>query len=149
MAICTPPLFGDQTGIRPCVSTCPSPYYSQNDTTRLCVTTCKPLSYATGRSCFTDPKDCPINTYANDANTLCDACNANLGTWGDPVTKRCVTICPLNPTYSSAAPTSTPITYYTDVSSQLCVLTCSSTYVTGTLTGLFGNNNTRGCVAKC
>lgn len=143
-------MFGDQTGIRPCVDTCPSPYYSQNDTTRQCVLECKSGSYANVRSCVTNPQDCLVNTYANDANNKCDACNANLSTWGDPiVSKRCVIVCPLNPAYTSASPNLTPITSYADVSSQLCVLKCSSTHVIGSYTGLFGNNNTRTCVPKC
>lgn len=99
--ICTPPLFGDQTGLRLCVGQCPSGFFSQNDTTRQCVNRCKPGSYGSAFRCLTDPKDCPANQFANDATNLCDYCDASLGTWGDPVTKRCVTICPLNPSYST------------------------------------------------
>ena len=150
MAICTPPLFGDATGIRPCVATCPSPYYSQNDTTRQCVLTCNAGTYANVRSCLTNPQDCLVNTYANDANNKCDACNASLSTYGDPiVSKRCVTLCPLNPSYNAANPQASPITSYSDISVRICVLTCSSSYVVGSYTGLFGNNNTRNCVPKC
>lgn len=112
--ICTAPLFGDTTGNRTCVVTCPTNYYSQNDTTRQCVNRCKPGSYASGSSCLLNPKDCPSGQFANDATNYCDYCNATLGTWGDPVSKRCVTTCPLNPAYNSSAPAASPITYYAD-----------------------------------
>jgi hypothetical protein len=102
--ICTAPRFGDQTGLRLCVTQCPPGFFSQNDTSRQCVNRCKPGSYGSAFKCLTDPKDCPNNQFANDATNLCDYCDASLGTWGDPVTKRCVTICPLNPSYNASAP---------------------------------------------
>ena len=93
--------------------------------------------------------DCPAGTFANDATNLCDVCNATLGTWGDPVSKRCVTICPLNPLYDTSNPTAAPKFTYADVSIQQCVTICNSTHVNSPYAGLFANNNTRSCVGKC
>lgn len=110
---------------------------------------CNPGSYGSNFSCLLNPLDCPAGQFANDATNLCDYCSAALGTWGDPVSKRCVTICPLNPTFNSSTPAASPITYYADVTVQQCVLTCNSTVSASPFTGLFGNNNTRSCVFKC
>lgn len=146
VAVCSPGLFGDETGNRICTNYCPATYFAQNDATRLCVKRCKPGTYGQNRWCNTDPFNCTANTFANDFNNLCDGCSAVQSTWGDPTTKRCVTQCPLNTATG-------PITYYADISIRQCVLTCSSSYTTGTpttySTGLWGNNNTRTCVFVC
>jgi hypothetical protein len=128
------------------VSTCPTAYFAQNDTTRRCVPRCKPGTYGQNRWCNTDPFNCTVNTFANDANNLCDTCTAIQSTWGDITTKRCVTQCPLN---AGAG----PITYYADISIRRCTLTCSASYITGATStysvGLWGNNNTRTCEFIC
>ena len=144
--VCSVNLYGDETGNRLCTNYCPSGYYAQNDTTRLCVRRCKPGTYGQNRWCNTNPFNCTSNTFANDFNNLCDGCSAVQNTWGDPTTKTCVTLCPLN---SGTG----PVTYYADISIRQCVLTCSSTYVTGATTtysvALWGNNQTRTCVFVC
>lgn len=110
-------LFGDQTGNRTCISDCPAGFFAQNDTTRQCVTKCKPGTYGQNNWCNENPLNCTLNTFANDANNLCDGCSEVQSTWGDPTTGRCVTRCPLN---AGAG----PITYYADISIRQCVLTC-------------------------
>jgi len=146
VAVCSIGLLGDQTGNRLCVAGCPSGYFAQNDSTRQCVTRCKPGTYGYNRICYTNPLSCPSNSFADDQNNLCDACNASLGTFGDPVSGRCVSQCPVNPS-------SGPSVYYADISIRQCVLTCNAAYTTGSTTtyttGLFGNNNTRTCVFIC
>jgi hypothetical protein len=144
--VCTVGLYGDQTGNRTCINYCPLNYFAQNDTTRQCVTKCKSGTYGQNRWCNDNPFNCTSNTFANDANNLCDGCSAVQATWGDPTTKRCVTLCPLN----TAAG---PVTYYADISIRQCVLTCSASYNTSNPTtyssALWGNNQTRTCVFVC
>ena len=145
--VCSVGLFGDELGNRVCTDYCPAGYFAQNDATRLCVPKCKPGTYGQNRWCNTDPFNCTANTFANDANNLCDGCSPVQATWGDPTTKRCVTECPLNTVANE------PITYYADISLRQCVLTCSSSYNTGNptsfSTALWGNNDTRTCVFVC
>lgn len=140
--VCSPTLFGDQTGNRLCVPTCPSLYFAQNDAQRICVLKCKDKTYGWNKECLTDPKSCPAGYFGEDFTNLCvNLCPINQGTFGDPISKLCTRKCPLNPAF----PTSGPSTYYADISNRLCVLTCNATH----LLGLYGNNNTRTCVSKC
>ena len=79
---------------------------------------CKPGTYGQNRWCNTNPFNCTANTFANDANNLCDGCSSVQSTWGDPTTKTCVTQCPLNSVAGQ------PSTYYADRTIRQCVLTC-------------------------
>ena len=71
------------------------------------------------------------------------ACPASQVTFGDPLSRFCLRTCPNNPNYTNSS--YEPRTYYADVSTRKCVLTCNATYSTP----LFGSNSTRTCEPKC
>ena len=117
-----------------CVINCAQQFRFRENSTKSCVDIC-PLSEATfgdstGDMCV---KTCPDGTFAQqDANRRCvSRCTAN--TWGNKITKICIT----NPV------TECPPNTWADDNTNICEEVCASTPST------YGYNVTRKCVTSC
>jgi len=73
---CPTPSFADPT-THLCVDTCPTGYYTQvaiSNGNRTCVTQCESGQWLNPYylSCSTNPKDCPVGTYADNSTFKCE-----------------------------------------------------------------------------
>ncbi len=115
----------------------------------LCVKNCTEDQWIFGKNCV---ETCPNGYFGNPANLTCvipDHCPDNyfadnftvtcvpecLGTFGDPLSQRCVTFCPIDGSDI----------YYADPITRLCSMTCSNT----SHNNLIKNELDQTCVSIC
>jgi len=145
LATCLDYYFGDvSSGHGLCASVCPGTNYFRDNRTQNCVYVCPSANSSLGLpdtygDSTTDAcvPTCPSGWFAqNEINRTCvQVCQA--GTWGNTVTRTCIT----NPV------TSCPTGTWADNFTNLCVSVCNANSSNGQY--FYGENITRLCLASC
>lgn len=143
VARCPDSFYGDSSsGYGICVSNCPGINYFRDSLTRLCVTVCPAANLTLGtldtfgdnttNSCVTS---CPVNYFAQIEKDRSCVLSCQAGTWGNLITRICV-----------SDPTNCPSGTWADNFTNLCTNYCSSIF-----NGQFyyGENITKLCVFSC
>jgi hypothetical protein len=128
--------YGDQSsGIGICKSLCPGTNRFADNYTKMCVTVCPSTQLTFGDTTTkTCVLICPVGYYAqSDSNRLCVITCAS-GTWGNPVTRVCIT----DP--KNQCPSGT----WGDNNTHLCTSLCTDSPLM-----LYGNNITGLCDTLC